>query len=216
VTIHFADCILDIDARRLVRSGQEAHLPPKAFDLLKLLVENRPRVLSKTELIERVWPGVFVSDASLAKVVSKIRRAIGQDDDARIVRTVHGCGYAFAAELFDRPRDDSGSTAGSAVCWLFCGRREFPLMDGEHIVGREPDAAIWLDSPKVSRRHAKIVVNGGSAVLSDLESKNGSFVRGIPVTGPTTLTPGDDVRIGPFALIFRVADGAGSTESEVR
>ena len=216
MTIHFADCILDIDARRLVRSGQEAHLPPKAFDLLKLLVENRPRVLSKTELIERVWPGVFVSDASLAKVVSKIRRAIGQD----IIRTVHGCGYAFAAELFDQPRDDprfaSRSVAGSAICWLFCGRREFPLMDGEHVVGRESDAAIWLDSPKVSRRHAKIVVNGGSAVLIDLDSKNGSFVRGIPVTGPTTLAPGDDVRIGPFALIFRVADGAGSTESEVR
>ena len=214
--ICFADCILDIDARRLVRGGEEAHLPPKAFDLLKLLVENRPRVLSKTELIERVWPGVFVSDASLAKVVSKIRRAIGQDDDARIVRTVHGCGYAFAAELYDHPGGESRSTAGSPACWLFCGRREFPLMDGEHIIGRESDAPIWLDSPKVSRRHAKVVVNGGSAVLIDLDSKNGSFVRGIPVTGPTTLAPGDDVRIGPFALIFRVADGAGSTESEVR
>ena len=89
-------------------------------------------------------------------------------------------------------------------------------MDGEHIIGREPEAGIWLDSPKVSRRHAKIVVNGGSAVFIDLDSKNGSFVRGIPVTGPTTLVPGDDVRIGPFALIFRIADGAGSTESEVR
>ena len=214
--ICFADCILDIDARRLVRGGEEAHLPPKAFDLLKLLVENRPRVLSKNELIERVWPGVFVSDASLAKVVSKIRRAIGQDDDARIVRTVHGCGYAFAAELYDHRGGESRATAGSPACWLFCGRREFPLMDGEHIIGRESDAPIWLDSPKVSRRHAKVVVNGGSAVLIDLDSKNGSFVRGIPVTGPTTLAPGDDVRIGPFALIFRVADGAGSTESEVR
>ena len=216
MTIHFADCILDIDARRLVRSGQEAHLPPKAFDLLKLLVENRPRVLSKTELIERVWPGVFVSDASLAKVVSKIRRAIGQDDDARIVRTVHGCGYAFAAELDNQPRDQSRRTAGSTVCWLFCGRREFPLMDGEHVIGRESDASIWLDSPKVSRRHAKVVVSGGRAVLIDLGSKNGSFVRGIRITDPATLEPGDDVRIGPFSLVFRVADGAGATESEVR
>ena len=214
--ICFADCILDIDARRLVRGGEEAHLPPKAFELLKLLVENRPRVLSKTELVERVWPGVFVSDASLAKAVSKIRRAIGQDDDARILRTVHGCGYAFAAELSDPPRDSPRSAAGCPICWLFCGRREFPLADGEHIIGRESDAAIWLDSPKVSRRHAKVVVNGSSAILIDLDSKNGSFVGGTPVTGPTTLAPGDDVRIGPFALIFRVADGAGSTESEVR
>jgi DNA-binding winged helix-turn-helix (wHTH) protein len=216
VTIRFADCILDLDARRLVRGGQEAHLPPKAFDLLKLLVENRPRVLSKTELIERVWPGVFVSDASLAKVVSKIRRAIGQDDDARIVRTVHGCGYAFAAELHDQPRGESAGAAGSAVCWLFCGRREFPLVDGEHVIGRESDASIWLDSPKVSRRHAKVVVSGGRAVLIDLGSKNGSFVCGRQVIVPTTLEPGDDVRIGPFALIFRVTDSAGATESEVR
>jgi DNA-binding winged helix-turn-helix (wHTH) protein len=225
VTIRFADCTLDLDARRLVRGGQEAHLPPKAFELLKLLVEHRPRVLSKTELIERVWPGVFVSDASLAKVVSKIRQAIGQEDDARIVRTVHGCGYAFAAELEERPGDNPGlaasssasrSEGGRASCWLFCGRREFPLMDGEHVIGREPEAGIRLDSPKVSRRHAKVVVNGGRAVFIDLDSKNGSFVRGIPVTGPTTLVPGDDVRIGPFALLFRIADGAGSTESEVR
>jgi DNA-binding winged helix-turn-helix (wHTH) protein len=216
VKIRFADCILDIDARRLVRGGQEAHLPPKAFELLKLLVENRPRVLSKTELIERVWPGVFVSDASLAKVVSKIRQAIGQDDDARIVRTVHGCGYAFAAELHDQPRGESAGTAGSAVCWLFCGRREFPLMDGDHVIGRESDAGIRLDSPKVSRRHAKIVVSGGRAVLIDLGSKNGAFVRGIRITGPTPLEPGDEVRIGPFALIFRVTDGLGATESEVR
>jgi DNA-binding winged helix-turn-helix (wHTH) protein len=216
VKIRFADCILDFDARRLVRDGQETHLPPKAFDLLKLLVENRPRVLLKTELIERVWPGVFVSDASLAKVVSKIRRAIGQEDDARIVRTVHGCGYAFSADLDDQPRDESADTACGAVCWFFCGRREFPLINGEHIIGRDSDAAIWFDSPKVSRRHAKVVVDSGRTTLIDLGSKNGSFVRGIRITDPTTLEPGDEVRIGPFALIFRVADDAGSTESEVR
>ena len=56
--IQFADCTLDLAARQLVRGGDDAHLPPKAFELLKLLIENRPRVLSKTELIEHVWPGV--------------------------------------------------------------------------------------------------------------------------------------------------------------
>ena len=52
--------------------------------------------------------------------------------------------------------------------------------------------------------------------MEDLGSKNGSFVRGIRMTGPTTLQPGDDVRIGPFTLVFRVADASGSTESEIR
>ena len=218
--IRFADCILDIDARRLVRSGQEAHLPPKAFDLLKLLVENRPRVLSKTELIERVWRGCsFQMQAWRKSSASSGGRSGRTTTRASSVRCT-AAADAFAAELLDQPRDDprfaSRSVAGSAICWLFCGPRQFPLMDGEHVVGRESDAAIWLDSPKVSRRHAKIVVNGGSAVLIDLDSKNGSFVRGIPVTGPTTLGRVMDVCIGPFALIFRVADGAGSTESEVR
>ena len=56
---------------------------------------------------------------------------------------------------------------------------EFPLRDGEHIVGREANAAICLDSPNVSRRHARFVVKGRSATLEDLGSKNGSFVRGV-------------------------------------
>jgi DNA-binding winged helix-turn-helix (wHTH) protein len=217
VKIRFADCTLDIDTRQLLRGGRDAHLPPKAFELLKLLVENRPRVLSKSELIDRVWPGVFVSDASLAKVVSRIRKAIGQVDDTRTVRTVHGCGYAFAAEIADRAPDADGAPArGAGACCLTCGRREFPLVDGEHIVGRDATAGIRLDSPKVSRQHARLIVRGGRATLVDLGSKNGSYVRGIRVTGPRVLQPGDDLRIGPFALVFRVADEAGSTETEWR
>jgi DNA-binding winged helix-turn-helix (wHTH) protein len=215
--MRFADCILDIETRQLVRGGRVTDLPPKAFELLKLLVEHRPRVLSKTELIERVWPGVFVSDASLAKVVSRIRRAIGQEDDARIIRTVHGCGYAFAAEVDDQEsRGEASRVAGPAMCWLAYGTREFPLANGEHIVGRDSNASVRLDSSKVSRKHARLVVTGVRATLFDLGSKNGSFVRGIRVAGPTTLQPGDDLRIGPFALVFRVGGYAVSTESEWR
>ena len=215
VKIRFADCTLDVDARQLVRGGTIAHLPPKAFELLKLLIENRPRVLPKNELIERVWPGVFVSDASLAKVVSRIRKAIGQADDTRIIRTVHGCGYAFAAAL-DDDQASSVQAAGSAACCLVCGRREFPLVSGEHIVGRDANASIRLDSPKVSRQHARLIVRGMSATVLDLGSKNGSFVRGTRVTSPRALQPGDDLRIGPFALVFHVINYSGSTESELR
>jgi DNA-binding winged helix-turn-helix (wHTH) protein len=215
VKMRFADCILDIETRQLVRSGRVVHLPPKAFELFKLLVEQRPRVLSKTELIERVWPGVFVSDASLAKVVSRIRRAIGQVDDARIIRTVHGCGYAFAAEVDGRESRDE-TVGPPALCWLACGTREFALADGEHIVGRDASASIRLDSPKVSRQHARLVVTGARATLVDLGSKNGSFVRGVRITAPRTLQPGDDLRIGPFALVFRVDDYRLSTESDWR
>src|SRR5262245_14297400 len=168
LTIRFNDCTLDLDARQLVRGGNHAHLSPKAFELLKLLIENRPRVLPKTELMEHVWPGVFVSDASLAKVVSKIRSAIGQADDQRIIRTVHGCGYAFAAEIDDQqPEAALAAAVRRAGCCLVCGRREYRLVDGEHIVGRDPSSSIRLDSPKVSRQHARLIVRGMCATVLD-------------------------------------------------
>jgi DNA-binding winged helix-turn-helix (wHTH) protein len=217
VKIRFDDCTLDIAARQLVRGGMNTHLPPKAFEVLTLLIASRPRVLPKAELIERVWPGVFVSDASLAKVVSTIRKAIGQADDTRIIRTVHGCGYAFAAELEDHQPDvESVRVAGGAYCCLVCGRQEFPLVDGDHIVGRDAGSSIRLDSPKVSRQHARLIVRGVCATVEDLDSKNGSFVRGTRVTSPRVLQPGDDLRIGPFALVFHVINYSGSTESELR
>lgn len=216
--IRFADCILDTDARRLACGARDVHLSPKAFELLRILLESRPRALSKNELLEHVWPGVFVSDASLAKVISKVREAIADHDEAApMIRTVHGYGYAFAAAIDAQPPPkDSANTSGHAVCWLFCGSREFPLPDGEHIIGREPNAAICLDSPKVSRRHAKLVVNGITATLEDLGSKNGCSVRGVRITSPTPLEPGDETRIGPFILTFRIDVASGSTVSEAR
>jgi DNA-binding winged helix-turn-helix (wHTH) protein len=214
VRVLFGDCVLDTEARRLLRGRDEVHLAPKAFELLKLLVEGRPRALGKTELLEQLWPGVFVSEASLAKVVSNLREALGHDEDAPVIRTVHGYGYAFAANVIVGARADAVNTR-AVVCWLFCGRREFPLPDGEHIVGRESDASVCLDSPKVSRRHATITVSGSRAVLEDLGSKNGSFVRGVRIAAPAALASGDEVRIGPFTLIFRISEGLGSTVSEL-
>lgn len=219
--IAFNEWTLDTEARRIVRGQDEVHLAPKAFELLKLLVENRPRALRKSELLEQLWPGVFVSEASLAKVVSNLREALGHDEDTPIVRTVHGYGYAFTATVFEDGRAAAGTPADlvgtdSIVCWLFCGPREFPLADGEHIIGRDPEASVSLDSPKVSRRHARITVSGGRAILDDLESKNGSFIGGTRITAPTTLASGDEIRIGPFTLRCRMSLGMGSTETEMR
>ena len=74
-------------------------------------------------------------------------------------------------------------------------------MDGEHIVGREPGVSIRLDSPKVSRHHARVTASGRAVSVEDLGSKNGTFVRGVRIGEPTRLEPGDDVQIGPIKLI---------------
>lgn len=215
--IRFAGCTLDTDGRRLLRGRGEVHLSPKAFELLKLLVEQRPRAVSKAELLERVWPGVFVSDASLARVINEIRRGVG--DRARVgglIRTVHAFGYAFEGLV-----DDDGAVGRSGVsvpvgCWFVCQGREYPLADGEHIVGREPGLTIRLDSPKVSRRHATVTVHGTRATVEDLGSKNGTFVRGLRIARVVTLVAGDAVRIGGFRLVFHVAAELTSTETEIQ
>ncbi len=214
--VRFADCRLDTDTRQLFRGTNEVHLSPKAFELLKLLIESRPRALSKAEMLESVWPGVFVSDASLARVVNEIREGVGDHArKPRIVRTVHRYGYAFASDVTEEDTDRAaGAASGGPVCWLRCGSREFALAAGEHVAGREPNVSIWLDSPKVSRRHARIAVAGNRATIEDLGSKNGTFVRDVRISAPTPLEPRDEVRIGPFTLVFLVAGRPEETEPD--
>jgi DNA-binding winged helix-turn-helix (wHTH) protein len=215
MSLRFASCALDLDAHRLFRGSGEVHLSPKAFETLKVLVESRPRALSKADLLERVWPGVFVSDASLTRAVSEIREGLG--DHARegcVVRTVHGYGYAFAAHVEGDPRSQrAASDAAPGVCWLISAARTLALRTGEQILGRDPKADLPLDSPKISRRHARIVVNAPHATIEDLDSKNGTFVRGVRIRGPMELRDGDKVRIGRLTFVFRV-DTSRSTETE--
>ena len=210
----FGDCDLDLGARRLFRASQEVHLSPKAFELLKLLVERRPHALAKSELLEHVWPGVFVSDASLARAINQLRGAVG--DSARrphIIRTVHGYGYAFVADVIDETPAPASRAGKRYSSYLALGHRTFPLSEGEHIIGREPDLAIRLDSPKVSRRHARIVVSGATATIEDLASKNGTFVRGDRIETTVGLDPGDQIQIGPFALDYLTFSDTRSTET---
>jgi DNA-binding winged helix-turn-helix (wHTH) protein len=218
-TIRFAGCRLDPGARRLFRGAREVHLSPKAFELLTVLVESRPRAVSKAELLDRVWRGVFVSEASLARAINEIREALGDPaQGSRIVRTVHGHGYAFDAEVEDDAghRIGAGGRRRAAICWLTSEEREFPLHDGDHVAGRHRAADIWLDSPRVSRRHARFAVTGSSAIVEDLGSKNGTFVRGERIAAAVPLKSGDEVRIGPFTFVFRLDSAAGSTQSEIR
>jgi DNA-binding winged helix-turn-helix (wHTH) protein len=212
VRIRFDECVLDTDARQLHCSGREVHLSPKAYELLKLLVEVRPRALSKTELVARIWPGVFVSDASLARVVNEVRQGIGDSArDPHLLRTVHAFGYAFSGEASADPEP----AAGRSSCWLVAGERRFPLAEGEQTIGRDANAGVCLESPRVSRHHARVVVRGARATIEDLGSKNGTFIGDERLDGPRELKPGDTIRIGPFSLVFAVGGAAGLTETEV-
>ena len=210
VKLRFGELTFDADTRQLVGADGEVHLSPKAFELLKILVEHRPRALSKNELHELLWPATFVTEANLASLVAEIRDSLGDDArHPRFVRTAHRFGYAFCAEAAVVPESASPSEAAS-FCWLLKDGRRLPLRIGENILGRDDDV-IQIDSPTVSRRHARIVITAVDALLEDLGSKNGTFTQGAPVSTPVRLADGDELRIGSVVLRFRMTLPKGAT-----
>ena len=132
----------------------------------------------------------------------------------KFVRTVHGFGYAFAATVArDQPTPPPGSSLRGGAWWLHSESTHAKLQEGENAVGRELPTDVWLDSGSVSRRHAKIVVEGMTAWLEDLGSKNGTTVNGQKVTTRVKLSDGDEVRFGAVLMRLRWAVAAGSTET---
>jgi adenylate cyclase len=100
--------VLDVRRGALTAGGEEQALRPKAFALLRHLAENPDRVVGRDEIMQFVWPGVFVTDDSISQCIKDIRRALG-DDTQRLLRTLPKRGYLLAAEavyIGQAPRDD--------------------------------------------------------------------------------------------------------------
>src|SRR5258706_8245278 len=92
----FGSFELDLATVELRDGGRVRKLEPQVFALLALLVENRERLVSKEEIIDKVWDGRVVSDAAVASRVKSARQALGDDGKSqRFVRTIHGQGYRF-------------------------------------------------------------------------------------------------------------------------
>lgn len=226
----FDEFVLDSAARELRRSDVAVHLSPKAFDLLLALVERRPAAVSKADLHTLLWPDTFVTDTSLATLIGEVRNAL--DDDARrprYVRTVHAFGYAFCGQAVAsehlpglpavaRQEGTVRAKAGiiSARCWVQWEGRRFPLSEGENLIGRAAESAVAVDLPEVSRRHARIRVSPARAMLEDLGSRNGTFVRGERIAEPRTLSDGDEIKVGPVGLTFHVALDGATTKAILR
>lgn len=211
----FESCVFDSDTREVFRGGSAAPLSPKAFLLLELLIENRPKAISKEEIRKRLWPDTFVSDANLGNLVAEIRAALGDDAlKPRIIRTVRRFGYAFRAKAKAAPEKGIPSDS-SPVYRLVWRSRDIELGTGENLLGRDPSAVAWVDDESVSRRHARIVLDDHGATLEDLGSKNGTFLGGKRIRAPMELHDKDVIKIGPASMVFRAFHRAGSTVSTV-
>ena len=199
---------LDTDRHQVLRGVEPAHLSKKAYQLLELLVENRPRAMSKDEIQRELWPDTFVSDTSLTTLVNEIRTLLEETArEPRFIRTVHGFGYAF---------EGIASPAPSSGCRLVRGDHELLLEEGENVLGRDPGTRGSIPDASISRRHARITIRDGDATLEDLRSKNGTFLGEERVTSPVALSDGDAIRLGLVHLTFRAAPGSLSTTKTVR
>jgi hypothetical protein len=187
------------------------HLPPKTFRLLETLLERRPKAIPKDELMEVIWPGTFVVEGNLTRLIAELRQAIGDDArEPRLIRTIHGYGYAFCGETMAARGRSSAAGTVFKVIW---GDREVALAEGENVLGRDALSAVCVDIGSVSRHHARIFVEGGVATLEDLGSKNGTYLRGRRLEAPAKLRDGDEIRVGTVPMRVRRLAAGGTTET---
>src|SRR5690349_4529316 len=99
------EATLDLSLGHLCRNGTEIPLRPKSFALLQYLVTRAGRLVTKDELLSKIWPGVIVTEDSLTRCVSEVRAALG-DSDQTMIKTVSRRGYAYVGpvtKLDDHP-----------------------------------------------------------------------------------------------------------------
>ena len=99
----FADCLLDTQLYTLSRAGRVIPLRPKAFRVLRYLIEQRDHLVSKEELCAHVWPAQFISDATIEGCIARARQAIGDTGQTQqLIQTRRGYGYRFVGAVEER------------------------------------------------------------------------------------------------------------------
>lgn len=207
--LSFGEFSLDTARRKLSERGAPIHLTPKAFDLLVLLIDGRAKVLSKEEIHREIWGESVVDESNLAVLIADLRRALRDESKhPRFIKTVHRYGYGFVSDVTPEVPE--------AAIRIRAGSRDYDLIDGENIIGRDVQARVRLNAPGISRQHARITVSGGRATIEDLGSKNGTFLDGSRVEAPRELRHGSEIRLSRevlFVLIPRLVD---STITDIR
>ena len=213
--VRFGSFEFDTATRELRRDGARVHLSPKSFDLLQILVERRPALVTKSELQDRLWPESVVLEANLGNAVAEIRKALADDPKSPVyVCTVSRRGYRFAAEIETIGAADTAHAPAKPRWWLLWKDTILPLVEGENVVGRSPNSGIWIDAGSVSREHAHIFIANGRAIVEDRRSTNGTFVNGERIAAPHPLMDGTTVTFGSEETLFREWSDAAAPATE--
>lgn len=104
-------------------------------------------------------------------------------------------------------RKDDAAAEGELGCWLVDGEFVYPLKVGVNTLGRANDNDVVIDDPYASRRHCAILVHiNQTGEVHDTASKNGTYINGSRLATPTSLKPGDEIRVSGHQFIFLTRD----------
>jgi DNA-binding winged helix-turn-helix (wHTH) protein/TolB-like protein/Tfp pilus assembly protein PilF len=140
----FGPFVLDTVRHALLKQGAQVDITPKTYDTLLVLLQNNPRMLSKEELMQTLWPNSFVEESNLTQQISMIRKALGESaGDRRYIVTVPGRGYRFTGDVkaVEGHRERTGSDVVSQVTGS----------TGVRIAGQQPLEYADLSASKISR-----------------------------------------------------------------
>ena len=187
------------------RGLESISLRPKAFAVLKHLVERPGQLVTKQQLLEAVWPETFVSDAVLKDSVRQLREALGDDAAApRYIETAHRRGYRFIAQISAAAGE--GAAAGDA-----CSSRQSCRRSRQATVNS--DIEKWCSGPRDRARQAASLGRSGPR-----GERQVVFVTGEPGIGKTTIVNAmlQDAAAAPRACGWRAASAWSSTAPEKR
>ena len=190
VRFQFEEFELDDERFTLIGPAGQVHVEPQVFELLRQLIIDRDRIVSKQELLDAIWGHRFVTESALTSRVKSARRAVGDDGQAqRVIKTVYARGYQFVAEV----RSDVGRT-----------RRALPRLRSAPI-GRDNEIGAIVDEVRDAALVTIIGSGGigkttvGVAVAGRLQD---NFADGVVFVDLSPVTPRGDV-------VRAVADAAG-------
>ena len=204
--LHFGTCMLDLDRRQVLRDGAEVHVEPQVFDLLAFMAQSGGHVVSKEALVQAVWNGLAVSDATIAARISAARAAVGDSGKKQgVLRTIPRRGLTFVAQLEDAPAQIQPpslpapevqyalSRDGTAIAWCATGDGPPLVRIGHWLSHLELDSTSQIWGPLIAR-----LTQGRRLLRYDLRG-TGLSDRDAPLSG-----------IDDFADdLLAVADAAG-------
>ena len=187
----FDDFLVDPEAWKLCRNGEEIHLEPVVLRLLIYLIENRDRLVTRHELMDTVWGDTVISESALSKAIARLRKALDDDPAApRYLETVHSQGYRFVAEVAESEREERTHRPRGKTAPTITGRRWLPGIVA--LIALSAVVALWTRAPLQDDIHSLAVLP-----LSNLtgDPAQDYYVEGLQEILITELSKIGDLRV---------------------